>query len=173
MSLPDRNDPCAACPAALERREFLRDAAGLALGILVGLGLSPARAAALPIVHRTGRREPGSGDCNYPVPASDGATIDKEHQVILVRFRGVAYAFALSCPHQNTALRWLAPEGRFQCPKHKSQYQPDGTFITGRATRNMDRMPIHLVGQELVVDAEHVFESDKDAAGWPAAKVTL
>ena len=116
---------------------------------------------------------PGGDDCAYPIPAGDGATIDKKHQVILVRFHDVAYAFALSCPHQNTALRWLPSAGRFQCPKHKSQYRPDGGFITGRATRNMDRMPIRREGQQLVVDADHVFESDKDAAGWAAAKVPL
>ncbi|HEY9382194.1 MAG TPA: Rieske 2Fe-2S domain-containing protein [Gemmatimonadales bacterium] len=168
----DSKDPCSACPLA-DRRDFLREAAGLAIGVLLGLGLSPARAAALPIRHGTGRRMPGGDDCAYPIPAGDGATIDKKHQVILVRFHDVAYAFALSCPHQNTALRWLPSAGRFQCPKHKSQYQPDGTFITGRATRNMDRLPIRSDGKQLYVDADHVFESDKDAAGWAAAKVPL
>jgi nitrite reductase/ring-hydroxylating ferredoxin subunit len=169
----DSSGPCPACRDCADRRDFLRDAAGLALGVLVGLGLSPARAAALAIRHATGRRLPGSDDCVYPIPPSDGATIDKKNQVILVRFREVAYAFALSCPHQNTALRWLEPVGRFQCPKHKSQYQPDGTFITGRATRNMDRMPIRSDGTQLHIDCDHVFESDKDPVGWAAAKVKL
>jgi len=170
--MSDSNDPCSGCPLA-DRRDFLREAAGLALGILAGLGLAPARAAAITIHPATGRRAPGSGDCGYPIPASDGALIDQKQQLILVRFEGVAYAFALSCPHQNTALRWRGPEHRFQCPKHKSQYQPDGTFISGRATRNMDRMPIRSDGKQLWVDADHVFESDKDPAGWAAAKVRL
>jgi nitrite reductase/ring-hydroxylating ferredoxin subunit len=169
----DSEDPCSACPDGADRREFLRDAAQIAIGILVGLGLSPARAAALAITHATGRRVPGSSDSVYPIPPSDGATVDKENQLILVRFHGVAYAFALSCPHQNTALRWLESEGRFQCPKHKSQYQPDGVFIKGRATRNMDRMPIRSDGKQLYVDADHVFESDKDPVGWAAANVKL
>ena len=170
--MTDSNNACSGCPLA-DRREFLRDAAGLALGLLAGLGLAPAHAGALTIREVTGRGRPGRSDCSYPIPASDGATIDKKHQVILVRYQGVVYAFALSCPHQNTALRWREEDARFQCPKHKSQYRPDGSFITGRATRNMDRLPIRREGQQLVVDTDHVFESDKDPAGWAAAKITL
>jgi len=166
------SDPCAACQAGGDRRAFLRDV-GVALGVLAGLGLAPEQAAGLRFAEVTGRRDPACSDCRYPVPAADGASIDKKHQVILVRYHGVGYAFALSCPHQNTALRWLEPAQRFQCPKHKSQYQPDGTFISGRATRNMDRLPIRVEAGELVVDTDHVFESDKDPIGWGAAQVKL
>ena len=167
------DDPCSGCVHFQDRREFLRDAALLATGILVGLGLSPARASALAIGYAKGRRNDGQSEVAYPIPAADGTTIDKHNQVILVRFQGVAYAFALSCPHQNTALRWLNDEGRFQCPKHKSRYQPDGTFISGRATRNMDRLPIRSDGKQLMVDVDRVFESDKDPAGWKAAGVKV
>jgi nitrite reductase/ring-hydroxylating ferredoxin subunit len=169
---PD-DHPCTGCGHSEDRREFLREAALLATGILVGLGLTPARAAALAVRYAKGRRESGRSEVTYPIPAADGATIDKDNQVILVRFHGVAYAFALSCPHQNTALRWLDDEGRFQCPKHKSRYQPDGIFISGRATRNMDRLPIRSDGKQLIVDVDHVFESDKDPAGWAAAGAKL
>lgn len=145
----------------------------MALGAFIALGLSPRRAAALEIGFGTGRRISGTAEVRYPIPVADGATIDKTNQVILVRFTGVGYAFALSCPHQNTALHWQEEDQRFQCPKHKSQYQPDGTFIKGRATRNMDRMPIRNDGTQLIVDIDHVFESDKDATGWASAKVKL
>lgn len=170
MSHPD--DCCPGCDASSDRRDFLREAAGLAAGILVGLGLAPARAAALPLRYATGRRECGE-EISYPIPTADGATIDKKNEVILARFHGMVYAFSLSCPHQNVALKWQAPAGRFQCPKHKSQYQPDGTFITGRATRNMDRLPIRLDGGELKVEVCKVYESDKDPKGWAAAAVKL
>jgi nitrite reductase/ring-hydroxylating ferredoxin subunit len=171
MPTPQPTDPCAGCRVG-DRRAFLREVAA-ALGALAALGLAPDEAAGLDLRRVTGRRETGCSDCRYPVPAADGASIDQKHQVILVRYHGMGYAFALSCPHQNTALRWVDAAQRFQCPKHKSQYQPDGTFITGRATRNMDRLPIRLEGGELVVDADHVFESDKDPVGWGAAQVTL
>ena len=77
----------------------------------------------------------------YPLPQADGVTIDRENEVILVRFQGAVYAFNLACPHEHTALRWRDGDGRFQCPRHESKYKPDGTFISGRATRNMDRLP--------------------------------
>ncbi|HTL06440.1 MAG TPA: Rieske 2Fe-2S domain-containing protein [Gemmatimonadales bacterium] len=156
-----------------DRRAFLREATGFATSLLLSLGIAPQVATALPIRAGTGRRMPGHPDVSYPIPAEDCATIDKQNQVILVRYRGSAYAFALSCPHQNTALRWSAEDRVFQCPKHKSRYQPDGTFITGRATRNMDRLPIKSDGKQLFVDVARVFESDKDPAGWAAAVVKL
>ena len=157
-----------------DRREFLRRVALLAGAAWAGLGLSPREAVAMPLARIWGeRRTSGKKEVSYPVPAIDGAHIDTDTQVILVRHQGFIYAFALSCPHQNTALRWLDQEQRFQCPKHKSRYQADGTYITGRATRNMDRLPIRPDGKNVLVDADHVFESDKDGAGWAQAAVKI
>ena len=146
---------CEGCGGRSGRREFLREFAGLALLIVVG------------------RPRPSSSEVEYPIPAADGALVDRENQVIVVRHAGECYAFALSCPHQNTALRWIAEDLRFQCPKHKSKYAPDGAYLSGRATRNMDRLPIRREGNRLLVNAERVYESDRDAAGWAAARVTL
>ena len=67
----------------------------------------------------------------------------------------------------------VGPDHRFQCPKHKSKYQPDGTFISGRATRNIDRHPIKREGHKLVVDVETMIRSDKDPAAWGAAVVRV
>lgn len=159
--------PCHACLGNPERREFLRDAAGMATAALIALGLNPARAAAMALRSATGRRT--GAEVGYPIPAVDGATIDKTNEVILVRHAGTVFAFALSCPHQNTALHWLDDEARFQCPKHKSRYEADGTFISGRATRNMDRLPIRSDGKEIFVNVDRVFESDKDPSGWASA----
>jgi Rieske Fe-S protein len=94
-------------------------------------------------------------------------------QVILVRFQQKVYAFNLACPHENTALRWRQGDGRFQCPRHESQYQPDGTFITGRATRNMDRFAVKVAGGSLVVDLNRLFRSDQQAQDWAAAAVPV
>lgn len=153
------------------RRDFLRAAASLML-TFVALGATAETAEALTVRRGRALRVQGAR-VTYPIPSVDGATIDKQEQVILVRFQGVAYAFNLSCPHQNTALKWLPEDQRFQCPKHKSKYQPDGTFISGRATRGMDRLAIRRDGETLVVDVDVMFEEDKDPAGWAAAKVSL
>lgn len=153
------------------RRQFLKEAT-LALGaVMAALSASPREAAAMPM--RLGQALGVQGDeVTYPVPAADGATIDKDNEVILVRWKGELFAFALSCPHQNTALRWLGDDGRFQCPKHKSKYQPDGTFISGKATRNMDRFAIRKDGKGVIVNMAKMYKSDKQQALWDEARVS-
>lgn len=171
----EHNDgECGGCPLLPTRRNFLRDTGVvLALAAFGALGIPARAASALTVSFVTGRR--GSGKAlSYPVPPTDGVQIDRDNDVIVVRWQGVAYAFNLSCPHQNTALRWDDADHRFQCPKHHSQYQPDGTFITGRATRNMDRLAIRRdATNTLVVDADAMYRSDADAAAWTSAVVKL
>jgi Rieske Fe-S protein len=154
------------------RREFLRQTAAALAAALASIAGAPRDGFALPIRVGVPVRATG-GVLSYAVPAADGATIDKESEVILVRFQKRAYAFALSCPHQHTALRWLDADDRFQCPKHKSKYQPDGTFISGKATRNMDRYAIRRTGRFLAVDVTALYRSDKDPDHWAAARVAL
>jgi Rieske Fe-S protein len=118
----------------------------------------------------------GSGPANekrFPLPTIDCANIDRQSQVIIVRYQNVVYAFALSCPHENAAVKWLPKDHRFQCSKHDSQYQPDGLHTAGRATRNMDRYAITLDGTSVVVDLHHWFQSDKDPSGWNSAAIRL
>ena len=107
------------------------------------------------------------------MPTADGVSIDKDKEVIIARNGHNLYAFMLSCPHQNTALRWLAGDKHFQCPKHKSLYGADGTYIEGRATRSMDRFAVRREGNTVVVNLDKVFEEDQDAAGWKAASVSI
>ena len=83
------------------------------------------------------------------------------------------YAFNLSCPHQNAAVRWNAGGQRFQCSRHDSKYLPNGTYTSGRATRNMDRFPIRRAGANIVVDTSGIIRSDQNAAAWAAAVVRV
>ena len=87
--------------------------------------------------------------------------------------RGEKVPNVMLCPHENTALKWLPKDGRFQCPKHESRYQPNGTFMSGRATRNMDRLAIRRDGDAVYVDLSHIIKSDTDAAAWAAATLAL
>jgi nitrite reductase/ring-hydroxylating ferredoxin subunit len=162
---------CASCGVDTDRRTFLRDSALAVAAALLAVGARRADALA-PLAFTHARAARGSTRA-YAIPAQDGAQIDKENEVILVRWQGSAYAFALSCPHQNTALHWLDADKRFQCPKHKSKYQPDGTFIAGRATRSMDRYSVRRGGNEIVVDLDALYQDDTDPAGWNAAVVHL
>lgn len=152
------------------RREFVARLATSLASIALFLGARDAEALAPVAASARG----GFGEKkSYDVPVADGVQIDKDTEVILVRQGKQVWAFALSCPHQNTALRWNAGDGRFQCPKHKSKYRPDGSFIEGRATRAMDRYALSHEGSTVVVNLEVLHKQDADPAGWAAAQVTL
>ena len=160
---------CDGCPLVPERREFLRNAAALALGV-ISLSLPIRSVSAKVLSSAVGGRKVLS----YPVPPVDGANIDRDNEVILVRHKDEVFAFNLGCPHQNVSLRWNETDMRFQCPKHHSQYQPSGEFITGRATRNMDRLAIRRdAGNNIVVDPDTLYKSDEDEAQWKNAVVKL
>lgn len=173
--MPDRtdqqNDECTECTLH-DRRSFLTAAlSGIAMAALLLPDVVSAESMTGIVMHYA--RRDARGIARYPVPAADGATIDVENEVILVRSGGRCMAFALSCPHQRAMLRVKGGDTAFQCPKHKSEYRIDGAFIRGRATRNMDRHPIRKEGAELAVDPETVLRSDNDAAAWAAAVVTV
>jgi nitrite reductase/ring-hydroxylating ferredoxin subunit len=167
--LPDDASACAGCSLgeSLKRREFLRDTVAGAL--LAVLPLSTLQSLPLSWVSGTGPR----ADKAYPFPAVDGVSIDKGESVIIARFDNRVWAFSLACPHQNTAIRWDAGAGRFQCPKHKSRYRPDGTFIEGRATRGLDRFALRRDGDLLLVNLDALYREDKDAAQWATAFITV
>lgn len=143
------------------RRGFLQ-AAGCLAGLLIALGLPPSAT----LAWAEGR---DAGDeRQYPMPTTDGVTIDRSAQVMLVRIQGHIIALALACPHQNAAVRWLPDDNRFQCTRHDSKYRPDGTYMSGRATRNLDRYPVRKEGTMIYVDVTRVYRSDQDPGGWSA-----
>lgn len=160
---------CEGCTTS--RREFLGRISLGALAAAVSLELGASGADAFPITFAEGTQV-AANQRSYPIPPTDGATIDKTDEVIVARVHQQVFAFNLACPHENTALRWRAEDVRFQCPRHGSKYQPDGTFISGRATRNMDRFAVQRSGDTLVVDLNRLFRSDQQPALWASAVVT-
>jgi nitrite reductase/ring-hydroxylating ferredoxin subunit len=173
QNLPDHGEPsaCAGCQL-MERRSFLLRASAALAGIAATLGVAPGLLEGMTV--RLGRAQRRSGEEHaYPLPAEDGATIDHEAEIILVRFQQKAYAFNLSCPHQHTALKWHPEDNQFQCPKHHSRYTPDGTFVSGRATRGMDRFGLRHEGDQIIVNVSQYYRQDQNRAEWEAAVVSL
>jgi nitrite reductase/ring-hydroxylating ferredoxin subunit len=160
---------CEGCPL-VPRRDFLRDAA-LAL---VGLGLLPAAASAMPVefVSSLGGTR---ADKVYAIPAKDGTQIDKDEETMITRWQGKLFVFALTCPHQNTALKWYEKDKQFECPKHHSRFSPDGVYIkdSGRATRGLDRFAVRRDGNNVHVNLDKLYQEDDNEAEWKAAFITL
>lgn len=166
FACPD--DACADRPAS--RRQFLQSAGCFGLAVaLLGVAADEARGLPVSLTEGTG----DDAERRYPIPAADGVNVDRAAQLIVVRAQGHVYVFALSCPHQNNAVKWLPKDHRFQCTKHDSQYQPDGVYTAGRATRNLDRYVIRRDGDTVVVDLHRWVQSDKDPAGWAAATLAV
>jgi nitrite reductase/ring-hydroxylating ferredoxin subunit len=176
-----RRPECDLCPLvgpaddgySAERRELLRAAAAVVASLgMLALRTRDAEGMPVRVLRAFGTRD-ASHDVRYPMPAADGVAIDKESSVIVARASGKVYAFSLACPHQNTALRWEADDHEFRCPKHKSRYRDDGTFIDGRATRAMDRLAVRRDGDMLVVDVDRMFKQDENPAEWASAFVAV
>lgn len=141
----------------------------------VALGLTcsvvPPAFAGLPVRWIESLDASAAGERRYPIPPTDSVNIDRQAQVIVVRSGAHVFAFSLACPHENAAVKWVEKDHRFQCTKHDSRYQADGTHISGRATRNLDRFPVRKDGATLVVTTDVTFHSDADPTGWAAAVV--
>ncbi|MEO8076192.1 MAG: Rieske 2Fe-2S domain-containing protein [Acidobacteriota bacterium] len=162
--------PSCQTAACASRREFMRSAGCVGIGIaLLGASVPEARGLAASFIEGT----QSGDDRRYPIPAADGVTIDRSAQLIVARAQGHVFVFALSCPHQNNAVKWLPNDHRFQCTKHDSQYQVDGLHTAGRATRNLDRYVIRRDGEAVVVDMHRWIQSDKDPVGWAAATIAV
>lgn len=166
----ESNTGCAAC-ALNNRREFVQKTLQ---GVAALLGLSAVNGSSAFAQYITAL--PASGcldEKKYPLPTADGVQIDADNDLIIARAAGSAFAFSIACPHQSTAVKWLDAEHIFQCPKHKSKFTPTGELISGKAERNLDRLPIKLDGTTLIVDTSREIRSDKDLEGWTAAAVRI
>jgi nitrite reductase/ring-hydroxylating ferredoxin subunit len=162
---------CDSCRCLNPRRDFIRQVAVLAAGLVAGRG-SIAAALELPVAFGDASGRVGD-EITYPIPASDGVTVDRDNAVIIVRLTGKVMAFNLSCPHQNAAVRWRQADLRFECSKHDSVYTPDGTYVGGRATRNMDRFAIKRSGTSIIVNVAQMIQSDEQKAAWDTAFVAI
>lgn len=165
---------CEGC-ALVARRDFFRDAGAAAISILIALGATPARAAAAPLEFVSALAGEKNDEKSYPIPAKDGVQIDKDNGTMVTRWQGKAYVFSLACPHQNTMLRWSDKDTQFQCPKHHSRFQADGTYIadSGRATRGLDRFAVRKDGNNVVTNLDSLWQQDEDEAAWNAAFITV
>jgi nitrite reductase/ring-hydroxylating ferredoxin subunit len=171
-SNPQKHVACGGCAVCQSRRSVLGQMSAALLATIAGVELWAETAQTVPVSEARGAKTSPT-ERSYPVPATDSVAIDRDEQLIVVRFQERAFAFSLACPHENAALRWKEQVGRFQCPRHAAQFQSDGTFISGRATRNMDRFAIRRSGDNVVVDLNRLFRSDQQTQDWANAVIAL
>lgn len=157
------------------RRRFLKSSAGCLGGAFALCAILPESLRALPVemVEGVSVRAGAVAEQAYQIPATDSVSIDAKKGLILARTAGKLYAFSMTCPHERAAVKWVAKDNRFACTKHDSKYRPDGTYISGRSTRSLDRFPIRRDGNQALINVDQVFRFDKNPDGWEKAVIAV
>ena len=63
------------------------------------------------------------------------------------------------CVHLGTKVAFREDCLRFKCPSHGAQYHCDGEYLTGPAPRSMDRFPLYLQDENVLVDTSKIINS--------------
>jgi cytochrome b6-f complex iron-sulfur subunit len=71
---------------------------------------------------------------------------------------GEIVALYQKCPHLGCRVPFCDSSGRFECPCHGSIYNVRGEYIQGPAPRGMDRFPLMIKGDEVLVDTSQAVE---------------
>jgi nitrite reductase/ring-hydroxylating ferredoxin subunit len=168
--------PCEGCPVATSRRAFLREAALSAAAAIAALSVvNPASLFAEAVSEITPTSTPTAGllERTYAIPATDSVSVDVGNDVILARWQNRVYAFSLKCPHKGARLEWRNSEKRVFCPKHKARFLADGSHVSGRGKRDLDRYEIHRTPDGIVVDLRRARRADTDPDAWARTVVSL
>jgi cytochrome b6-f complex iron-sulfur subunit len=65
---------------------------------------------------------------------------------------GHLFALSQKCPHLGCRVPFCESSGRFECPCHGSIFDIGGEWIEGPSPQGMDRHPVSVDGDVLVVD---------------------
>jgi Rieske Fe-S protein len=85
---------------------------------------------------------PAAEDPFSGIAAGQGAVVDVDGAKIAAYRTEAGELIRLSadCPHQGCAVEWNAGQSRWVCPCHASQFEPDGTFISGPADADLSEV---------------------------------
>lgn len=167
---------CEQCPVVTSRRAFLRDAAAVAAAAVAAVSIAqPGVAFAQSVVEIEPASTPTArrAERNYAIPPADSVSVDLSNDVILARWENRVYAFSTRCPHKGERLEWRQSEERVYCPRHEARFLADGSHISGRSTRDLDRYSIRRSANDIVVDLGELRRRDIDPDAWTQAVVAL
>jgi cytochrome b6-f complex iron-sulfur subunit len=76
----------------------------------------------------------------------------------VTQYQGGLRALYQKCPHLGCRVPFCESAAQFQCPCHGSVYNIIGEYLQGPAPRGMDRFPISIQGDRVMVDTSSVVE---------------
>jgi cytochrome b6-f complex iron-sulfur subunit len=142
--------------AGVDRRRFLDYAwKGLALGLTVEAGWTTYDILKPQTSNAFGGVVAAGSVSDYP-PGTVRYYIDGRFYVASAG--GALVALYQKCPHLGCRVPFCDSSGRFECPCHGSIYNIRGEYIQGPAPRGMDRFPIKIDGDRVLVDTGKVVE---------------
>jgi Rieske Fe-S protein len=88
----------------------------------------------------------------------------------VTQYQGGLRALYQKCPHLGCKVPWVESAELFECPCHGSVYNLIGEYQKGPAPRGMDRFPITIENDRVMVDTSSVVEGPPPgtAEGAPA-----
>ena len=132
------------------RRQFLLSGWKVGGAVLIGAAVYTAYEALRPLVGGAGgtKLKVGPPD-NF---AKNTSTYYPEGRLYVVNAKGDLLALSQKCPHLGCQVPFCESSGRFECPCHGSIFDLGGEYITGPSPRGMDRYPLEVKGDTVVVD---------------------
>lgn len=73
-------------------------------------------------------------------------------------YQGALVALYQKCPHLGCRVPFCDSSKLFECPCHGSAFNIKGEYIQGPAPRGMDRFPVRIEGERVLVDTSSVIE---------------
>ena len=71
---------------------------------------------------------------------------------------GNLVALYQKCPHLGCRVPFCDSSGRFECPCHGSVFNRNGEYLAGPSPRGMDRFPVTIESDDVLVDTGTVLE---------------
>jgi cytochrome b6-f complex iron-sulfur subunit len=135
---------------ALSRRNLLRNGWKAGTGLLASAAAWTTWELLRPLTsNAAGGKLPIGSAADYQ-PGT--ATYVREGRFWLANADGHLFALSQKCPHLGCRVPFCESSGRFECPCHGSVFDIGGEWIQGPSPRGMDRHPVSVDGDALVVD---------------------
>ena len=135
---------------ALTRRKLLRNGWRAGTGLLASAAAWTSWELLRPLASSAAGRKLRVGTASDYQAGT--ATYVREGRFWVANADGHLFALSQKCPHLGCRVPFCDSSGRFECPCHGSVFDLGGEWIEGPSPRGMDRHPIALDGDTLVVD---------------------
>lgn len=90
--------------------------------------------------------------------AEASATYVPGGRFYVTRVKGELFALSQACPHLGCSVPFCEASGRFECPCHGSKYNLAGEWLEGPSPHGMNRHPLAIEDNRVVVDTGRLDE---------------